>query len=291
MMTQMKKTPPIILLVLMVLALLATACSPSAAEKLNKEGNDDFEKQAYENALVDYQTAQIKEPELAEPYYNAANALYRQEQYEAALEQLNMALSFTEEESLTKDGFFNLGNASFNMQDLGTAVTAYTESLLINPDDQDAKYNLELALQQQEQQQQEQEQQDQEQQDQEQSEDGENQEEQDQSQNGEDQQDQGQEQPQDGQQDQEQNSDQSEGDQPQDSQEGEEQEKDGQPQSGEQGENQQPEQASQVPAPGQKMTEEQAEQLLAAIADNSQTLQEKLGQIFAVPWSPPAQDW
>ena len=162
-MIKIKRTQPVILLVFMALALLATACSPSAAEKLNNDGNEAFEKQAYENALASYQTAQIKEPELAEPYYNAANTLYRQGQYEAALEQLNMALSFAEEESLAKDGLFNLGNTSFNMQDLGTAVAAYTESLLLNPDDQDAKYNLELALQQQEQQEQEQQEQEQEQ--------------------------------------------------------------------------------------------------------------------------------
>ena len=301
-MTKIKKTQPVILLVLMALALLATACSPSAAEKLNKDGNEAFEKQAYENALAAYQSAQIKEPELAEPYYNAANTLYRQGQYEAALEQLNMALSFADEESLAKDGLFNLGNTSFNMQDLGTAVAAYTESLLLNPDDQDAKYNLELALQQQQQQEQQQEQQqdqqNQEEQNQDQSEngqEGDQQQESDQSQDGQNgeeqkQQDQGEEQSdqgQEGDQQQEQPSDQS-----QDGQEGEEKQQDGQPQSGQPGENQEQQgQPSQVPAPGQKMTKEQAQQLLAAIADDSQTLQEKLGQIFAVPWSPPAQDW
>ena len=39
------------------------------------------------------------------------------------------------------------------------------------------------------------------------------------------------------------------------------------------------------------MTEEQAKQLLAAIAENSETLQERLGQIFSVPWGDPVQDW
>ena len=46
-----------------------------------------------------------------------------------------------------------------------------------------------------------------------------------------------------------------------------------------------------MPAPGQRMTEEQAEQLLAAIAENSETLQERLGQIFVAPWGDPVQDW
>lgn len=39
-----------------------------------------------------YNEAQVKSPELAEPYYNAANALYRQGNYEEALKQLQKAL-------------------------------------------------------------------------------------------------------------------------------------------------------------------------------------------------------
>ena len=39
------------------------------------------------------------------------------------------------------------------------------------------------------------------------------------------------------------------------------------------------------------MTEEQARQLLAAIARDGETLQERLGQIFSAPWRPPVQDW
>ena len=299
---QSKKSPTIILIVLMALGLLVTACSPSAAEKYNKEGNDAYAQQAYEEALAAYQAAQIKEPELAQPYYNAANALYRQGAYDGALEQLQMALSFAEEESLAQSSLYNLGNSFYNAQELETAVASYTESLLLNPNDQDAKYNLELALQQQQQQEQQQEEQQQEQQQQEdQSQDGkgqeDQQEQQDQSQEGE-----GQENQQEQQQDQEQSekgqqgdqeSEQSKGDQPQDGepQDGEQdQGQQGQPQPGQEEPNQEG-QPSQVPAPGQRMTEEQAEQLLAAIAKNSKTLQERLGQIFSVPWQDPVQDW
>jgi hypothetical protein len=39
------------------------------------------------------------------------------------------------------------------------------------------------------------------------------------------------------------------------------------------------------------MTAEQARQLLAAIAQDSETLQERLGQIFVAPPIPPVQDW
>lgn len=286
-----------LLITLLIGLLLATACGPSAAENLNKEGNDAYAQQAYDQALALYQSAQIEEPELAEPYYNAASALYRQGQYAAALEQLQMALSFADDETLAQASFFNLGNSAYSAQDNANAIAAYTEALLRDPDDQDAKYNLELALQQQQQQEQEQEQQqDQEQQDQ-QSEGGEGQDEQDQQnqqeqqgQNGEQEQESGQSQNGDQQQDgQQQDGDQQEqqgqqGDQPRD------QQGQGQPQPGQNDPNGE-QQPGVVPAPGERMSEEQARQLLAAIAGRSDTLAERLGQIFAVPWRPPAQDW
>ena len=313
MMLRNKKTPILILLALLVL-LLATACSPSKVEKLNKEGNDAFTQQAFQEALVAYQTAQIEDPELAEPYYNAANALYRQGAYADALKQMQMALSFADQEELAQAGFYNLGNSSYNQQDLQTAVASYTESLLIDPDDQDAKYNLELALQQLQQQQneeQQEEEQEQEEQEQEESEDGESQEEEQQDQSGEgeeeqDQSEESQEEEQDAESEEGQESDEGqeqqeeeardesrdqEGEQGEGEQEEEqEQEGQGQPQEGQPDEKQEG-QLNELPAPGQRMTEEQAEQLLAAIARDGQTLQEKLGQIFAVPWTPPVQDW
>ena len=301
----MKTKTPLFILILLIAALLATACSPSAAKKLNQNGNDAYTQEAYQEALAMYQSAQIKEPELAQPYYNAANALYRQGEYEAALQQLQLALTFAEDETLAQSSLFNLGNSSFNAQDLGTAVAAYTEALLLNPDDQDAKYNLELALQQQQEQQSEngesEEEQEQNQDQQDQSEGGEGQKEQQDQQSGEDQSENGQEG------DQQQESEQSEnGERQNENQEQEgDQQQNGQPDQGDQQQDQQQPGQGQpgqedpngeqnpgyVPQPGERMTAEQAQQLLAAIAGNSDTLQERLGQMLVVPWGPPAQDW
>ena len=47
---------------------------------------------------------------------------------------------------MRSSGFFNRGNALFQQQQFRQAVEAYKEVLRMNPDDQDAKHNLELAL-------------------------------------------------------------------------------------------------------------------------------------------------
>ena len=289
-MNKVKRLLPIILIALITVAaagILFTACSP-AAEKLNNAGNDKFAEEAYLEALAAYQNALVESPELAEPYYNAANALYREGAYPEALALMQQALSFAEDESLAESGFYNMGNSQFGSEDWESAVAAYSNALLLNPDDQDAKYNLELALQKLEQQQQEQEEQEQEEQEQEQ-----NEEEQDQDQSGEgEENDQEQDQSEDGQSQEEENkeeeqdpSENGEGEEESDpQQEQQDQPQDGEPEDGEP-------QPGQLPPPGQRMTEEQARQLLAAIAGDSDTLQERLGQIFVAPPIPPVQDW
>jgi tetratricopeptide (TPR) repeat protein len=251
------------------------ACSPSA-EKLNQIGNEAYLEESYDEAQIAYQSASDEDPQLAEPYYNLANVLYRKGGFDQAIEQIEQALSLTSDQALAQNGLYNLGNSTYNLQDWATAIEAYKQALLINPDDQEAKYNLELALLQQEQQQ-EQENQSEESQDQEESQGQQGQgEQQEQDQSGQDQQNQSQDgsgDPQD-----QQGSDPAQ--QGNGSQEG-------QPEDGQQ-EGDQPWGALQ---PGEKMTAEQAQQLLAALMQASQTLQEKLNQIFSVRALPPLQDW
>jgi Ca-activated chloride channel homolog len=135
------------------LALLLTACSPSTA-RLTADGNDAFAKQAYEEARQAYAEAQAKSPELAEPYYNAANVLYREGKYEDALKALQTAAQVAQSDALAQNSYFNAGNAAFNTQGWDAAIESYRQALLRNPDDLDAKVNLELALQQKQQQEQ-----------------------------------------------------------------------------------------------------------------------------------------
>ena len=297
----MKKT--LLILAMLTSALLAGACSASAP-KLTDAGNEAFTQEAYDEALQAYQEAQVKSPELAEPYYNAANALYRQGNYEEALKQLQKALQVSESDALAQNAHFNAGNAAFNGEDWQAAVDDYTAALLRNPDDQDAKVNLELALQKlQEQQQQQQDQQNQDQQNQDQqnqdqqNQDQQNQDQQNQDQQNQDQQDQQDQQNQDqqGQQDQ-QNQDSQSQDQQDQAQSGQQDQQQNDPQQG-QGAGEQPQDGQQHPredmqlAPGQRMTEDQARQLLAAVARNSDTLQQRLGQFLRVNGRPPLQDW
>ena len=299
-------------MIVAALALLLTACNPSAA-KLTADGNNAFAQQAYEEALQAYAEAQAKSPELAEPTYNAANVLYREGKYEEALKALQAAAQVAQSEAVAQHSYFNAGNSAFNTKGWDAAIESYRQALLRNPDDLDAKVNLELALQQkqqqdqQDEQQEQQDEQNQEQQEQQEQQDQQDQEQQEQDQQNQEQQDQQnqdqQQQDGQGQQDQQQDGqgqqDQQKQDQPQgqqnpsqndQGQQDQQQGQDGQAQADQPQQDGEPQDGSQL-VPGQRMTQDQARQLLAAIAGKSDTLQSRLGQFLRVRGRPPVQDW
>jgi tetratricopeptide (TPR) repeat protein len=260
--------------VLLLVALALAGCGTSA-EKLNAEGNEAFTEQNYEEALVAYTQAQEDAPELAEPYYNAANAYYREADYGQSQQQIEQALvGEGSQAKLDQHSYYNLGNTFFQAQQYEAAIEAYQEALRLDPEDVAAKQNLELALRQLEDQQQEQ----QEQQEQDEQQDQQEQDEQ---------QDQ---QQQDGQQER-QEQDQNEPQDGEDRQEADEQQEpqqDGQPDPQGQADEQQ---GSGQPQAITGLSEEQARQLFEAAAQETQSLEEALQQIMVFPAPPPAEDW
>ena len=243
------------LCVLGIALALVAGCTPAVVGH-NEAGNRRFAEDAYEEAIDEYRLAQVAEPDQAEPYYNAANAYNRQGQPEAASAQTQQALK-TAEQQLAGKAWYNLGNAYFDAQQWPRAIEAYQEALRIQPDDQDAKHNLELALQRlQEQQQQEQ---------------SENQrQEQEQSKE----EDQGEE----GQQGQQPGPTPTPDDAPA-------------PSEGQQGEEEPTPQPQVSSGEEDGMTPEQAAQLLEALLSDGETLQERLQAVRPVPGPNPEQDW
>jgi len=240
-------------LLLIVAVTTLSACAP-AVVRHNEAGNERFAESAYDDAVAEYRQAQVDDPDRAEPYYNAANSYNRMSQVDAALAQTQQALK-TADPELAAQAWYNLGNAFFDTEQWAQAVEAYRESLRLRPDDADAKHNLELALQKlQEQQEQQQRQQEQDQQNQQQNEQGEA--------------------------------------TPTPEGGSASSEQDEQNKQNEQGAQATPQPSGTPQAePQQGMTKEQAAQLLQALLGDSQTLRERLQEMYQAPGSAPAQDW
>jgi len=167
-----------IIIFIVCLVPLAIAAAADDFTDMVDNGNRAYLEGDYQTALDYYHQAEVERPETPELDYNIGTTLSREQKYEEAVDKLQKSLLTDVVENETA-AHYNLGNVYYKMGDYQNAIMSYQRSLELNPDDIDAKYNLELARkmlkeqmkpeqqdQQEQQQQQQQEQQEQQQQEQ-----------------------------------------------------------------------------------------------------------------------------
>jgi len=105
----------------------------------------------YEKALELYQEAQTRNPDSDTLAYNLGNTLYKLGRFEDAGGQFGKILE-KESPALTPRAVYNMGNTLFqmgrqtqNQEFLKQALEAYKHSIVLDPDDEDPKYNYELT--------------------------------------------------------------------------------------------------------------------------------------------------
>jgi len=189
---KMKKTTTIILILF-----IGYALSPAQSGRRKIiEGNQQFAEEQYDEALTKYRDAQVHDPESSLLKFNIADAQYKKNKYEDALKDFQGSI-VSDDITLQSQAWYNIGNTLYRSGKLPESILAYQEALKLNPEDEDAKYNLEFvrrqlknqADKQQQQPQQQQQQQEQQQQEQQQQEQHQKEQQQEQQQSSQDQQD------------------------------------------------------------------------------------------------------
>ena len=121
---------------------LASACLYAQADKKDvRAGNRKFKKENYKEAEIDYRKAVVKDSLSLAGNYNLASTLYRQQDWEGAGKALEQVKDFAPASPHAADWHYNSGDVALQKKDYGAAVKAFRESLLLNPDDLDAKEN------------------------------------------------------------------------------------------------------------------------------------------------------
>ena len=126
-----------------------------------RSGNRKYRKGDYKEAEIDFRRALVKDSLSLAGNYNLGADLYRQERYDEAgkaLETIGERVRGTASEA---DYWYNLGASQLQMKDYSAAKKSFMESLLLNPDDMDAKENYSYAKKMEKEQQDQQQQQDQ----------------------------------------------------------------------------------------------------------------------------------
>jgi tetratricopeptide (TPR) repeat protein len=112
---------------------------------LMRQGNSLYNRGKYDEALSHYQMAEVLEPDATSIHFNLGNALFRLGKYQEAARELELVMIDKKPERRA-NAMYNMGNVAFKSGQLDPAIKAYAGALAINPNDKQAKQNLEFCL-------------------------------------------------------------------------------------------------------------------------------------------------
>ena len=111
-----------------------------------KKGNDAYNNQEYAKAEAFYRTALEAEPERSEIYFNLGNTLAKQGKTEEAIQTFMEYLPLAENPADKAKAQYNIGTILASGEQWEPAAMHLRNSLMLNPDDTEARHNYEKVL-------------------------------------------------------------------------------------------------------------------------------------------------
>lgn len=135
-----------ILLWLTLIALSVIAHAQSI-EALIENGNTAYHAGQFAAAQSWFEQAVAKDTgnHYPESTFNLGTALFRQKKYSTAITQFNKITDSDIAATLKSAAFYNAGNCFLQQKNYAAALEAYKNALLLNPRDEDARYNFTLT--------------------------------------------------------------------------------------------------------------------------------------------------
>ncbi len=126
---------------------LAMFPSPAPCETASgsvRKANKLYVEGKYEEALKEYKAAQVNSPDDERIMLNMGNAQYKLGHYDEALSGYAMSAG-NADPKIRAQSYYNAGNSLYRIGKLEEAVDQYRKALENDPNDEDAKYNLEFV--------------------------------------------------------------------------------------------------------------------------------------------------
>lgn len=150
--TRLPRSSPLVQKMQRILSLAMTAggialTAPSAHASASqlKKGNRLFKNGHYADAMKLYDDALVDQPNSSILHFNSGDAAYATGDFEKAQKEFDEA-GRSALLPLQAASQYNLGNTLFRQQKWNEAIEAYKQTLRLNPKDENAKYNLGLAM-------------------------------------------------------------------------------------------------------------------------------------------------
>ena len=109
-------------------------------------GNQFYQQSQFDLAEAQYRKALEYDPGNEKAKYNLANALQRQSKYDEAAKLLEDLAGSSKDNSIKSAAYYNQGVANTKIKNLDASIESYKKALRLNPNDQEARENLEKAL-------------------------------------------------------------------------------------------------------------------------------------------------
>lgn len=136
------------LLIISILSILIIFSDPAFSQgekKFIRQGNSAYGKEKYAGSEVSYRKAIDKNKMSSDAIFNLGDALYKQKKYEDAGKQFIEDADIDRNNLKKSNSFYNLGNSLLQSNKIEESIKAYKNSLILNPQNKDAKYNLAYA--------------------------------------------------------------------------------------------------------------------------------------------------
>ncbi|MFC0776082.1 tetratricopeptide repeat protein [Terrimonas alba] len=145
----MKSFWTIALLCIIAAANLRAQESTAQEQEVEREiqkGNDLYKQQQYQQAEAVYNEVLKKDPNNNTAKYNRALALQKQGKSEEAIKVFNDVAFKTDDRLLKSKSYYNKGAILSGQKNLDESIEAYKNALRQDPDDKEARENLQKAL-------------------------------------------------------------------------------------------------------------------------------------------------
>jgi len=113
---------------------------------LVNDGVNLYNEKKFSDAEVNFKKGSENAPDNFEAKFNLGDAYYKQQRYDEAIKSFQSALANAKTDEEKAKIYHNVGNSLLKAQKLKESIGAYKESLKLNPNDQETKYNLSYAL-------------------------------------------------------------------------------------------------------------------------------------------------
>lgn len=116
------------------------------AGKIIQKGNEYYKKHQYDDALKEYSKINEGDPLSETARYNYANTLYRLRRKDEALKTFRQLSEISKDTSFLSELSYNEGVVLSSEGNLEESIGAYEQALIFDPQDQQARENLQKAL-------------------------------------------------------------------------------------------------------------------------------------------------